>query len=394
MKITSVICEYNPFHFGHEYQLSEIKKHSAVICIMSGSFTQRGSPAILSKYERARLAVMHGADLVLELPFPFSSARADLFARGGIQILSSLGCVDEICFGSESGDLQTLLKTEERLRSSVFQAALAECLQKDPTLSHQAAKQTVFSSLYGKHTMPNGSNDLLALSYLTALHEIGSFIVPVTLKRMGETYNGSGQGFSSATSIRTYLKTDNIDALKISVPPMVADSLVSAKNKGELCNEDALYPFFAFLVRTREDMLNEIPDIPEDLLFRMKKAGKSAKNMEEFLSLTSSKCYSPSRIRRGVLFSLLHVREIDFQSLPYTMVLAANETGREILSSIRKTANIAVITKPGDAKNFGDSVFSAFSCNAQADRIWSLLLSSPLPGDTMMKEHPRMVNGL
>ena len=100
MKITSVICEYNPFHLGHAYQLSEMKKreNAAVIAVMSGSFTQRGTPAILSKYERAKTALLCGADLVLELPFPFSSARADIFGASGVKILSSLGCVDEICF--------------------------------------------------------------------------------------------------------------------------------------------------------------------------------------------------------------------------------------------------------------------------------------------------------
>ncbi len=392
MKITSVICEYNPFHLGHAYQLSEMRRtESAVIAVMSGSFTERGSAAVLSKYERARLAILNGADLVLELPFPFCSARADRFGMAGVKILHALGCVDTLCFGSESGDIHSLVETDRRLASEEFEAALSKALANDRKRSHIEAMSAVYKDLYGNNTSLGGSNDILALSYLAALRKEKSEITPIALKRIGESYNGEGTGFASATSIRKQLTDKNFDAIRASVPQAVAEALEYAETRGEIAEENALYPLFASLVRTRDDILTDIPDIPPELLVRMKKAAKTAENTETFLSLASARQYSPSRIRRGVLYAVCNVKEEDFSSVPYTTVLAANATGREILSQIRKSANIAIITKPADAKNCGEDVFRAFSLSARADSIWSLLLPTPHAGDKMMKEHPRML---
>lgn len=391
MKLTSVICEYNPFHMGHAYQLSEMKKHGAVVAVMSGSFTQRGTPAVLSKYERAKTAVLCGADLVLELPFPFSSARADLFGAAGVKILSSLGCVDEICFGSETGTIEPLIEAEARLSSSTFQNALEKILSENRNISHRSAMTAAYRSLYGADSALTGSNDILSLSYLAALREQKSTIKPTTVKRIGETYNGEGEGFSSATSIREMLKHHDLEAVKRAVPQTCAEILIKSAENGEICDEDRLFSLFALLARTREDLLLEIPDIPSELAFRMIKSAKIAKNTEEFLSLAETKLYSRSRIRRGMLYAVIGVKKEDFDKVLYTTVLAANQTGREILSRIRKTAQIPIITKPADAVNFGEEVSRAFSLSARADSVWELLLPAPHSGERMMREHPRML---
>ena len=393
MKITSVICEYNPFHLGHAYQLAEMKKreNAAVIAVMSGSFTQRGTPAILSKYERAKTAILCGADLVLELPFPFSSARADIFGASGVKILSSLGCVDEICFGSETGDIHALLQTDSRISSAEYTHALSSKLEQNRALSHHTAMSEVYTELYGKDEALSGSNDLLALSYLAALRKEKSTIIPHAIRRIGETYNGEGTGLSSATSIRHMLREGDFEKMERSVPTATLESIRQAVNIGEIADEEKLYSLFALLARTREDTLRHIPDIPDELMFRMIKAAKTAKNTEEFLSLARTKLYSPSRIRRGMLYTIMNVKNEDFESVPYTTVLAANETGRAILSRIRKTSGIPIITKPADALHLGDKVTRAFSLSAKADSIWELLLTSPASGERMMREHPRMI---
>lgn len=391
MNLTSVICEYNPFHMGHAYQLSEMKKDKAVVAVMSGSFTQRGTPAVLFKYERASIAVLCGADLVLELPFPFSSARADIFGVAGVKILSSLGCVDEICFGSETGDIAPLLEAEARLSSPEFQNALAQKLAENRNISHRAAMTTVYRSLYGADSALTGSNDILALSYLAALREQKSPLKPTTVKRIGEAYNGEGEGFSSATSIREMLKRHDLEAVKRAVPQKCAEILIKSAKNGEICDEERLFSLFALLARTREDLLLEIPDIPSELAFRMIKSAKIAKNTEEFLSLAETKLYSRSRIRRGMLYAAVGVKKEDFDKVFYTTVLAANQTGREILSRIRKTAQIPIITKPADAVNFGEDVSRAFALSARADSVWELLLPAPHSGERMMREHPRML---
>ena len=393
MKITSVICEYNPFHLGHAYQLSEMKKreNAAVIAVMSGSFTQRGTPAILSKYERAKTALLCGADLVLELPFPFSSARADIFGASGVKILSSLGCVDEICFGSETGDIHALLQTDARISSEEYTHALSLKLEQSRSLSHHAAMSEVYTELYGKDESLSGSNDLLALSYLAALRKENSTITPHAVQRIGETYNGKGTGLSSATSIRHMLREGDFEKIERSVPKATLESIQKAVTSGEIADEEKLYSLFALLARTREGSLRHIPDIPDELIYRMIKSAKTAKNTEEFLSLAKTKLYSPSRIRRGMLYAIMNVKNEDFESVPYTTVLAANETGRAILSRIRKTSDIPIITKPADAVRFGEKVAAAFSLSAKADSIWELLLTTPASGERMMREHPRML---
>ncbi len=391
MEVSGVICEYNPLHLGHAHQLSEMKKSGAVIALMSGSFTQRGTPAVLSKYERAAVAISAGADLVLELPFPFSSARADTFGRAGVEILNALGCVTSLCFGSETGELHALTETEVRLSSPAFEEALSALLQKEKTLSHHDAMAKAYAALYGESTSISGSNDMLALAYLKALRETGASIRPTAIRRIGEDYNGGGEGFASATTVRKWLSEGAFDKIKSAVPPASAEALLRAAETGTLYEEGRLYPLFAFLVRRNAETITSLPDIPRELLSRMKKAALSAKSTEEILSLAAARQYSPSRIRRGMLYALMNVTEEHLCHPAYTAVLAANETGRRILKSIRKTAAIPLVTKPADAGLFGEDAARAFALSAKADSIHALLCQSPAAGDAMMKEHPRMI---
>ena len=392
MKITSVICEYNPFHLGHAYQISEMKKRGAVIAVMSGSFTQRGTPAILSKYERAQAAVCGGADLVLELPFPYCSSRADIFGAAGVRIASALGCVDELCFGSETGNVEALIRINERLASDTFRKALADRLAESHALSQRTVSAEVYAELYGKETALEGSNDILSLAYLAAIREQKSTLRPVAIQRIGERYDGSGTGFASATSVRSALLEGNTDKIKNAVPPESARLLCDAIKTGTIANEENLYVLFAMLMRTgREEALLRAPDTPADLASRMAKAAKQAESTERLIALTQTRRFSPSRIRRAMLYAVTGVTASDLGTVPYTTVLAANETGRKILSAIRKSAAFPIVTKPADANLFGEEIEKAFSLCARADSIWTLLTDTPAPGNRMMKEHPRML---
>ncbi len=391
MTVTSVICEYNPFHLGHAYQLGEMKKRGAVIALMSGSFTQRGTPALLMKYERAQAAVLCGADLVLELPFPYCAARADIFGAAGVRILSALGCADEICFGSETGELDTLLRADARLCSEEFRAALAERLAQSRALSQRTAISETYRALYGREDALDGSNDILALSYLAALREQKSPLKPVAIRRIGERYDGSGEGFASATSIRRMLAQRDA-AWERAVPAETARLLKNAQEAGTLADEERLYSLFAMLMRTgREDVLAACPDVPSELASRMVRAARTANGTQELLRLSVSRQFSASRVRRAMLYAVVGVTEKDFGKVPFTTVLAANDTGRRLLSAIRKSADVAVITKPADAGAFGDGVARAFDLASRADGVWELLAEAPKGGDRMMKEHPRIL---
>lgn len=392
MKICAVICEYNPFHLGHAYQIAEMKKRGAVISIMSGSFTQRGDAAVLSKYDRAEIAVQCGADLVLELPFPYSSTPAEIFGGAGVRIAHALGCVDELCFGSETGDISSLLLLTDRLQSEDFSKALSAYLEKNHAESYRTAVGKVYRNFYGEDFPAEGSNDILSLSYLSALRTLRSEITPVAIIRKGENYNGGGEGFASATSIRALIKSRNWERVFQSAPKETAKRLFTASKEGRLAESDRLFSLFAALVRTRgEDIFSDLYDIPRDLAARLWKYGREARDMEEFLSLASSKNDSPSRIRRAILTVLMNVKQSDVGEVPYTTVLAANETGRKILSKLRKTANIPIVTKPADAKRYGEAITQAALLAANADSVWELLCDAPRAGNAMMKEKPKML---
>ncbi len=388
MKISAVICEYNPFHLGHRHQLAEMKTMGAVVAIMSGSFTQRGDAALLSKYERAEIAVHCGADLVLELPFPYSSASAEIFGAAGVAIADRLGCVDSLCFGSEGGDLSSLLAVSRRLCSAEYETALAAYLVEDPARAYRTASAAVYRELYGE-AMPAGSNDILALSYLNALRKRDSSIVPVALRRVGETYNGEGSGFASATTIRRYIETDDFDAVQRSTPAETFSALIHAKKNGRLADTNRMFPYFAFLARTRE--MDTVYDVPADLVARMRRFGHEEKQMTEFLQACVTKTYSASRVRRSMLMTMMDVKGNDVGCVPYTTVLAANETGRAILSRCKKTATLPIITKPADFMKMDDAAQRAFSLAARADAVWELLCDCPREGGAMMREKPRMI---
>ncbi|MBR5187186.1 MAG: nucleotidyltransferase family protein [Clostridia bacterium] len=392
MKICAVICEYNPFHLGHAYQLSALKEQSAVIAVMSGSFTQRGDAAVLSKYDRAEIAVRSGADLVLELPFPYSSASAEIFGRAGVRIANTLGCVDTLCFGSETGDTEALLALSDRLRAESFQSALTDYLLKNKKCAYRTSVAEVYRLCYGEAFPQSGSNDILSLSYLSALKDLESSIVPLALMRKGEQYNGGGSGFASATTVRTHIMKRDWDFVFRNTPEVTANMLFSAAQKGSLADSEKLFALFASLVRTRgESVFEDIYDISDELAARLCTAGIKAKNAAEFLNLAVSRNDSPSRVRRAVLSTLMNVKKEDVGEVPYTSVLAANETGRKILSAIRKKSEMPIITKPADAKQYGNSVARAAKLCACADSVWELICDFPREGNAMIKEKPRML---
>ena len=391
MKIGAVICEFNPFHLGHAYLISEMKKRGAVIAVMSGSFTQRGEPAVVSKYVRARAAVMNGADLVLEIPFPYSTACAQHFACAGVEMICSLGCVQELCFGSETGEVEMLSAAAERVVSPAFLSALNKQLSGGHHISYRHAFSEVYSRLFGCNIF-HGSNDILAVLYLSELKKRGSLIEPVAVRRSGEAYDGSGEGYPSASSVRKMLEKGDFSSLSRAVPVGMEKLLKEAAAAGQIADGRALFPLFAALVRSgRKENFQKGPDISEELAARLFRVARQARNMEDFLSLVQTKRYSRSRIRRALLYMLFGVEYADFSGVPYTTVLAANGTGREILAGIRHKAEIDLITKPADYIQFGENTRRAFELAARADSIWELLCTVPREGTAMLKEHPVMI---
>lgn len=214
MKITGIIAEYNPFHNGHRYQIQKARQITGadyVIVVMSGNFTQRGTPALIDKYSRAKMALMGGADLVLELPVCFATGSAEYFASGAIALLNQLGCVDSICFGSECGDIVPLKNLAQALvhETDDYKKILKSKLKSGSTypVARNAALAETLDGFIPYDMILGFPNNILGIEYIKALIRQNSPIEPFTNKRIGSDYHSYklADAFSSAISIRQSL---------------------------------------------------------------------------------------------------------------------------------------------------------------------------------------------
>ena len=334
MKTMAVICEYNPFHNGHKYQLTEHKEElgaDCVICLMSGSFVQRGAPAVYDKWTRAKDAILNGADLVLELPVVYSCQSAKRFATGAVKLLDKLDVVDFLSFGSESGNIFELRRCANIVNSEDFSLHLNEELKSG--LSYPSARTEVFKKFYPgiDETLLAFPNNILAIEYLNALKNIGSDIKPKTLKR--------NRNFASASQIREKMAKDE-DV-----------TLFTPTETRKTYNKEA----FDFLVlyhfrKESLETLQKICDMSEGLEHKFKKALQVSTTVDKLADAVKSKRYTRTRIDRIIVNSLLGIRDSDTKLEPqYARVLAFNKKGQEILANIKKTSLIPIITKTADA---------------------------------------------
>ena len=353
MKTVGIICECNPYHGGHEYLMKCARESGAdaIVCVMSGNFVQRGEAAVLSPHARAEILVRSGADAVLELPFPYAASSADFFGRAGVEILERL-CVDEIWFGSETGDLAPLWRYAEVAESAAFQAAYAEAAEGDG-----GTASTYFALLSKMANDANAvcePNDILAISYLRAVRKLNAKIRPVTIKREGSGYSEKELvmgAFPSATALRQAWEKNEIEAIMPYLPGVCGEvSRREGKAKtapATLKNAEALV--LGMLALTPAKELEAYAGLCGGLAGRICESAKKAATIEEFWSHCATKKYPDARIRRGVLAALLRVREEDQRApVSYVRLLAANDTGRAFLSAARRTSDLPVVTRQTD----------------------------------------------
>lgn len=239
LKTIGIVTEYNPFHKGHAYMIEEAKRKSGadrVVVVMSGSFVQRGEPAIFDKWTRAEAALLNGADLVLELPVLFAAANAETFARAAVRILEESGIVDILCFGSESGDLYSMQEAAKLMvnETEEFQKLLKE--QLDEGLSYPAARAKALETVsHISSEILSRPNHILGLEYLKALDKYNCTMKPMTIKREGD-YNSPSlameEGYASAAAIRKALAEDRSTEAMTQLPENTHDIYNKALSLG------------------------------------------------------------------------------------------------------------------------------------------------------------------
>lgn len=385
----AIICEYNPFHYGHLYQIEQIRKDfgddTRIIAIMSGNFTQRGEIAIADKGDRAKCATLSGVDLVLELPFPFSISSAELFASAGVRIADALGIVDYLSFGSESGDVDKLSKVAEAQLSEEYEATLRKLIDAKVGIGYpalcEAAMESIGLDTAGVCTTPN---NILALEYIKALMRERSSIKPHTVKRCGASFdeeNILNDSFESATAIRKAVADGDFSALDY-IPKSSKEVLLCAKIKGAFpCTEEKLDSAVISSFRLNSTAEGaDIADAAGGLYNRLQALSLEANNIQTLIRLAETKKFTRARIRRAVWYSFLGVTSSEIKASPlYTQLLAANEQGRTMLKEIRKRGRIPVLTKPSDTDALTREALAEKERSDRADSVFQL--TKPIPAD-------------
>ena len=325
MKTVGILCEYNPLHLGHAKQMSMIRSFSgentAIVCLMSGNFVQRGHPAVFDKMLRTRAALEAGADLVLELPVQYCLSSAEGFAAGAVSILGSF--CDEMSFGAEHPDTNMLLTTAKALLSPDFPGHLRTHL--DAGLSFPAARAKALAAMGADAQLVSSPNDILAVEYCKAMLSQGCAMIPAPIQRGGSYHDATADPENpSATSLRALI--ENGKPFRPFVPTDLFDGApVHTLSHGEK----------AILARLRTMTDAEFEALPygsEGLWRKLMHECRQENTLEDILTAVKSKRYTRTRLDRMVMCAYLGLTKEDLSSpAPYARILGFTKRGQEVL---------------------------------------------------------------
>ncbi len=388
MKICACIAEYNPLHNGHLKHIEYIKNTlgaEKLIVIMSGCFTQRGEISVLDKFTRAKHAIIAGADVVIELPTVFSTANAEIFATGAVSILNSLGVVDGLCFGVESGNSQEYISLAKAMNneSKEFKKALKGQLDKGISLAKAKFNALKEMGSEFNEDLINSPNNILGLEYTKALLKLNSDIKIYPMIRYGDHNDVTlKKGVTSATSIRQVLKSPKIKKLKKCVPGFVFNDLKQ-------------YPFdfekllISSVITTDVERFGERPDCTEGLENRIKALVKDNNSLNTLIEKVSTKRYTKTRIQRILTTNLLDITDKfvkECLSSPlYAKILAVSSSGKELIPLICTNSNIPILTRKSDSTALKRTALQCFEKDVLANDLHVLITK------TKTNEHQMLI---
>lgn len=398
MKTAGIIAEYNPFHTGHQYHIEQTRNRTGaefIIVVMSGDFVQRGAPALLSKFTRAEMALLGGADLVLELPATCSCQSAEYFAHHAVRLLHALGCVDVLSFGSECGDITQLDQAVEFLgeESATYKEYLKSLLRSGH--SFPAARAKAVSALCPENTgiqeILDSPNNILGIEYLKALKRLQSPMVPVTVSRKGNSYHcetlpgdgyptESAPQFPSASALRKAILEDNPDrssfaqirsCFPVSVQERYKDTLSDMEF---LTEEDFSMPLHWVLYQTKEPQLLHFQDVDPFLCNRIRNTKDSYESFFQYAALLKTKDITYTRICRALFHILLQIE--DPSRIFYARILGFRRSATPLLAKIRKNTSIPLISKLADASTILDrDAYAVLEQNIRISHLYETVCS-------------------
>ncbi|MGN7941229.1 nucleotidyltransferase [Virgibacillus sp. 6R] len=359
MKAIGVVVEYNPFHNGHLYHLREsVKKSNAdiVIAVMSGYFLQRGEPALVPKWERTKMALQGGVDLVVELPYAFATQKAETFANGAVSILDALHC-SYLCFGSETGDIAPFLHTNEFLQkeSEQYEEYIKHFMQTG--VNYPTALSLAYQKISNRKDTLDLSqpNNILGFHYVKAISKLNSNMIPLTIKRYKAGYHDkdfASTSIASATSIRNSLFDQNAD-ISSYVPNDTYTILEKYKEQyGVFHQWENYFSFLKYsLLTMKEEELKSIYEVEEGLENRVLKLIIDSHCFQDFMEQLKTKRYTWTRLQRLCMHILTRTSKQEMnlinqhETSPYIRLLGMSERGQEYLRSIKKNLKLPIISK-------------------------------------------------
>ncbi len=359
-----IITEYNPFHNGHKIHIDKSKEKTNSkysIVVMSGNFCQRGEPAIFDKYLRTKMALLNGADIVLELPLIFATASAELFALGAVDILEKTGIVTNICFGSEEGNIDNFIDIANILSNEPkdFKKSLAMFLNKG--LSFPKARLYALEKMLNKE-LPflNEPNNILSIEYIKALNKLNSKITPKTIKRENASFHSTNinGNIASATAIRKALLENDFSQIK-NVMPDNCFQLIKNIDINNIPVLDDYSNILKYILKTKNiDEIKKIADITEGIENKIIENIDSY-NITNLIDNIKSKRYTHTKLKRTILHIILNIKKEEQSYLkenltPYIRVLGFKKSSSHLLKDLTENATVPVVTNLKNAKNILD----------------------------------------
>jgi len=356
MKAVGIVVEYNPFHNGHLYHLEQTKQKTGADCIiavMSGNFLQRGEPALVNKWVRTMMALSAGVDIVIELPYPFAVQAAERFASGAVALLDALHC-SEICFGSEHGEIAPFIETVHALqnRKHEYDMYVRQALKKGlsyPQALSEAWKQFGIAGI--DLTKPN---NILGFSYVTAIFEQKSNIVPQTIQRIASGYHDetfAHPSIASATSLRKALggSSEQLENISPYIPSYTEQALKQYHLTYGIFHEwERYFPLLKYRLMTADTSeLRRIATVEEGLEYRLKEVIAEAESFSQFLQSVKTKRYTWTRLQRTcahILTNFTKEQADVIQKPTYIRLLGMSDNGRRYLQTVKKTLSLPLVT--------------------------------------------------
>lgn len=341
MMAAGIIAEFNPFHNGHRYLIEKTREAGVthVVAVMSGSFVQRGEPALFSKWERTEAALRCGVDLVLELPVPYALGSAERFASGAVGLLQALGCVELLSFGSECGDTALIRRAAACCLETERGAALAGLLKQG--LPYPAARQQAVALRDQEAALLlSRPNDTLGVEYAKAALKQGAPFSLMTVRREGTAHDAARPAgrFASASYIRGELAAGRAAERYL---PAEARSIYT---RGAVPARLECAILWKLRGMTAEAFAS-LPDVTEGLENRLYAAAQTAESTADFLEAVKTKRYPHARLRRIVWYAMLGIRAEDYaRPLPYLRILGFGPGGRELLRTAKRTASLPLFS--------------------------------------------------